>query len=204
MTTNVRLVKEMSKRLNIQSYNKNAMIIIITLIILIIIIIIIIIRIIINPYKYSKLYKPHQDRQNQWDQSALYPISLKRINLYHFINFLVKRQLMIMMIIISLFNTKTQKLCKMSIMIYMEDRIVNKARLLYQVLETRIKILMTHLYSHLNAHLHLKIRTLHAIVNSLYIFVIAKTIMQRIIKSMIMINCIAQIFITPIMMQINF
>ena len=114
---------------------------------------------------------------------------------------------MIMMITIFLFSIKTQKLWKMSIMIYMEGRIVNKARLLYQVVEISIKILMTHLYSRLlslNARHHFKIRILHAIVNSQYIFVIAQTIMQRIIKSMIMINCMAQIFITHIMMPINF
>lgn len=79
----VRSAKEMSKRPSIQSYNTNAMILIITSPILI--------RITINPCKYSKLYKPRQDRQNQLDQSALCRISLKRINLYHFINFLVKR-----------------------------------------------------------------------------------------------------------------
>ena len=201
MTTIVRSVKEMSnlKHLNIQIYNINAMIIITTPTT--------ILTIIINLCKYSKLYKPHRDRQNQQDQSALCRISLKRISLYHFINFLVKRLLMIMMIIIFLFSIKTQKLCKMSIMIYMESRIVNIASLLYQVVEISIKILMTHLYSNLlslSAHLPLKIRILQAIVNSLYIFVIAQTIMLKIIKSMIMISCMAQIFITHIMRQINF
>ena len=75
-----------------------------------------------------KLLNTHQGLQNLLDQLDLCLILSKKVNLYHFINSLVKMLLtiIIIIIIIIIFNIKIHKLFKMIDMIYMDGSKVKK------------------------------------------------------------------------------